>query len=120
MPSLDGRTPLGTATLNAARQAKLTVNGLTVVPHQFGAVYGADGNVEPSATASIVTVAPGGTTSVVTSAANPAVFGKPVTFTATVNVAAPAKGTPTGTVTFLDGATPLGMGALNVARQATF
>ena len=43
-----------------------------------------------------------------------------MTFTATVTVVAPGAGTPTGTVTFKDGATTLGTGTLNGAGVATF
>ena len=52
------------------------------------------------------------TTTSVTSAANPSVFGQSVTFTATVAAVAPGTGTPTGAVTFFDGATSLGSGTL--------
>ena len=54
-----------------------------------------------------------------TSSTNPSMFGQSVTFTATVTVAAPGAGTPTGTVTFMDGATTLGTGTLNAAGVAT-
>ena len=50
---------------------------------------------------------------------NPSLSGNPVTFTATVAVTAPASGTPTGNVTFMDGATSLGNGILNASLQAT-
>ena len=43
-----------------------------------------------------------------------------VTITATVNVLAPAVGTPTGAVIFWDGATVLGTAPLNASRKATF
>jgi hypothetical protein len=43
-----------------------------------------------------------------------------VTFTATVTATAPGAGIPTGTVTFKDGSTTLGTGALNGSGQATF
>ena len=61
-----------------------------------------------------------GTTSGVTSSANPSVSGQPVTFTATVKAKTAGAGIPTGTVTFNDGASPLGTGTLNGAGQATF
>ncbi len=48
----------------------------------------------------------------VSSSANPSVFGQPVTLTATVTPTAGGSGTPTGTVTILDGSTPIGSGAL--------
>jgi len=57
------------------------------------------------------------TSTMLTSSLNPSSFGRSVTFTATVSSAA---GTPTGTVTFYDGAITLGTGALNASGQATF
>ena len=52
----------------------------------------------------------GATTTAVSSSANPSVFGQSVTFTATVSS---TSGTPSGTVTFKDGATTLGTGTLS-------
>jgi hypothetical protein len=46
------------------------------------------------------------------SSSNPSGPGQSVTFTATVSAVAPATGTPTGTVTFLDGVNTLGMRTL--------
>ena len=43
----------------------------------------------------------------VTSSVGVSTYGQALTLTATVSAAAPASGTPTGTVTFYDGATPL-------------
>ena len=54
-----------------------------------------------------------------TSSATPVVHGMPVTFTATVTVVAPGAGAPTGSVTFLDGATTLGVVPLGPLGQAT-
>jgi hypothetical protein len=53
-----------------------------------------------------------GTTTTVVSSANPSVYSQSVTFTATVKAAAPGSGTPTGTVTFMDGTTTLGTATL--------
>ena len=50
------------------------------------------------------------------SSVNPSTAGQTVTFTATVTG---ASGTPTGTVTFMDGTTSLGTGTLNGAGVAT-
>ena len=60
------------------------------------------------------------TTTQLASSANPAVFGYPVTFTATVTAVAPGSGTPTGTVSFSDGSNMIGRGTLNGAGQASF
>ena len=57
------------------------------------------------------------TQTTLTSSANPSTFGQLVTFTATVSSLG---GTPTGPVTFVDGATTLGTGTLNSSGVATF
>lgn len=71
----------------------------------------------------VLTAVKANTTSAATSSANPAAFGQPVTFTATVVGEAGANGTPTGSVNFFDGATQIGTGAIatvNGQQQATF
>jgi hypothetical protein len=60
------------------------------------------------------TYAAASTTATVSSSASAPVFGQPITFTATVAPIPPATGTPTGTVTFLDAGSPIGMGTLRV------
>lgn len=62
------------------------------------------------------TPAPIATTTTVSSSQNPSAAGETVTFTATV---ASGGGTPTGTVTFKNGATVLGTGTLDGSGQAT-
>jgi adhesin/invasin len=52
------------------------------------------------------------TSTALTSSPNPSVTGHPVTLSATVNAVTPPVGTPSGTVTFLDGATTIGSAAL--------
>jgi hypothetical protein len=59
--------------------------------------------------------APVATSTTLTDDANPAVFGQPVTLTATVTA---TQGTATGTITFFDGSTPLGQVALDPNGQA--
>ena len=54
------------------------------------------------------------TTTTVASTANPAVFGQPVSLTATV---ATSSGTPTGSVTFYDGATALGTQPVSTSER---
>ncbi|HMH52396.1 MAG TPA: Ig-like domain repeat protein [Candidatus Acidoferrum sp.] len=70
-------------------------------------LFAVDPDVQPS------------TMTAVASSLNPAVVGQAVTFTATVNVVPPATGTPTGTVTFFDGATSLGTRMLAASLRAT-
>jgi hypothetical protein len=65
----------------------------------------------------VTTPAGAATATVLGSLPNPSTYGQPVTFTATVTSTA---GTPTGSVTFMDGATILGSGTLNASGQTTF
>jgi hypothetical protein len=72
------------------------------------ATYGGDSTFLGSTTAQSYTVNPAPTATTVVSSANPSLSGLGVTFTATVTAVPPGAGTPSGTVSFADGATPLG------------
>jgi sugar lactone lactonase YvrE len=100
---LDGGTSLGTAALTSSGQASFTISiPLAVGLHTLTAVYSGDADFSASASLPITqTVDPGTTTTILVSSANPAVFGQPITLTATVSVNAPASGTPTGSVVFV-------------------
>jgi hypothetical protein len=67
----------------------------------------------------VAAASPNATVTTIVSSANPSFSGQSVTFTATVSPVPPATGTPGGTVTFLDGSTPLGTVALDGSGQAT-
>jgi hypothetical protein len=60
------------------------------------------------------------TTSLMISPASPSVYGQNVTFTGTVTFTSTPPPSPTGTVTFYNGATSLGSGTLNGSGVATF
>ncbi len=57
------------------------------------------------------------TTTTLSSNLNPSAFGQSITLTA--DVSSPLPGTPTGTVTFYDGGTPLGTSTLNISANAS-
>jgi len=117
---LDGATTLGSGTLNNGSATFTTSAPLAVGTHSITAVYGSDATFAGSTSSSLVqAVGQAGTTTQLGASANPSVFGQLVTFTAAVAAIAPGAGTPTGTVTFKDGATVLGTGTLN-AGTATF
>jgi len=92
---------------------------LTVGAHSVTGVYSGDANFNTSTGALTQTVNKANTTTTVTSSMNPSTFGQSVTFTATVTAVSPGAGSPSGTVTFFDGTTTLGTGALS-AGHATF
>jgi len=64
----------------------------------------------------VTTPAGNPTTAALGSSLNPSTYGQAVTFTATVTSTA---GTPSGSITFMDGAATLGSGTLNASGQAT-
>jgi len=90
-------TGLGTVTVRASQAGDGNYNAATPVDRSFN-----------------VTKAPAST--LVGSNLNPSMLGQPVTFTATVTSGV----TPTGTVTFKNGATTIGTGTLNASGVATF
>jgi hypothetical protein len=109
----NGTTPLGTAPI-VDGVATLTVPSLPLGVDSITAATSGDANDNP-ATSPPTLVTVGKTASVVTltSSTNPAAFNQLVTFSASVHSGA------TGVVTFLDGSTILGTGALNAAGVAT-
>jgi hypothetical protein len=114
----DGVTTIGSAALDASGQAWLTLSSLGAGSHRITATYGGDANFSVSAATLTQMVNPASTTTNLVSSSNPAVFGQPVNFTATVVAVAPGVGTPPGTVTFREGATTIGSAALDASGQA--
>jgi large repetitive protein len=109
---MDGTTLLSTQTISAGGGATYATAALTAGVHQISAVYNGDAakQIQGSTSAVLNQDVQAPTTSTLTSSLNPSNYGNSVTFTATV----PPSGTsaPTGTVSFLDGATQIGTGTL--------
>ena len=115
---LDGVTLLGTSNLTAAK-ATLVI-ALTTGSHSITAVYSGDRNFNASTSPAITqTVSKASDTVAVTSSQSPSVYGQAVTFTASVAIAAPGSGTPTGAVTFKDGTATLGTATSATARRCS-
>ena len=109
----DGATTLGSATLSGG-QASFTTSALSVGSHTITASYGGDTNNNASSGSLTQTVNKATSTTALASSVNPSTSGQSVTFTATVTGVS-----PTGTVTFKDGATTLGSATLS-GGQASF
>jgi len=108
----DGATVIGTATLVNGR-ATLVTSALAVGTHSLTVAYSGDLEFSASTSAAVTqTVNLASTTTSLTSTPNPSAVGQAVTLRATVSPVAPATGVPTGSVTFRDGATSLGVVAL--------
>ena len=116
----NGSTTLGTGTLNGSGIATFSSSALAVGSASITAVYGGSAIFNTS-TSTVLTqmVNQDSTTSRVTSSKNPAKPNQLLTFTATVVASAPGAATPTGTVTFKDGATTLTSGPLS-SGKATY
>ena len=121
----DGAMVLGTGTLGAVNgiaQATFTTSAPALGSHSLTAVYGGDETFAGSSSMALPqTVSQPTSYTNLMSSANPSAPGQAVTFTATVG--SMSGGTPTGPVTFYDGATLLGTGTLSVVNgidQATF
>ena len=111
----DAGTPIDTETLaviSGADQASFATSGLAVGHHSITAAYNGDSDFATSTSSAlnqtIQNETPGSTTTTVFASLGRSVFGQPVTLTATVSAKVAGAGTPTGTVTFMDGATALG------------
>jgi DNA-binding beta-propeller fold protein YncE len=103
----DGASLLGTGSLTAGI-ASFTTATLSTSSHSITAAYAGSGNFAPSTSPALgqtVTTATNKSTITATSSLNPSAPGQSVTLTATVTGTG---GTPSGTVTFTDGATLLG------------
>jgi hypothetical protein len=113
----DGATTLATIGLNGSGVATYATSALSVASHSITAVYSGDGNYATS-TSSVLTqvVTTTASATALTSSPNPSALAQSVTLTATVTG---TQGTPTGTVTFFDGATSIGSSALNGSGVAT-
>jgi Bacterial Ig-like domain (group 3) len=109
----DGATAISGAITLSSATAMFTTTALQLIAgtHSITAVYSGDSNFYATgsggSTATVLsqTVNKASTTTLVVSSPNPSTYGQTVTFTTTV--APQYAGTPTGTVTFYDGATAI-------------
>src|SRR5439155_4105187 len=116
----DGSVVLGSAPLTSAGQATFTLSSLSVGSHSITASYGGDTVFVGSTSFTLnQVVGQAATTTAVVADVNPSIVGQAVTLTATVRAAAPGAGSPTGTVTFTDGSTSLGIAKLDSSGNGT-
>src|SRR5262249_44152086 len=112
----DGGNAIGSGSLDGSGHATLTTSQLAAGNHAISATYGGDATHATSISPTLTqTGGENATTTALQAAPNPGSSGAPVTLTATVSAAG---GTPTGAVTFKDGAAILGTVTLNGSAQA--
>jgi len=112
---VDG-TYIETATVNATGQAIYNTSALSGGSRSITAYYMGDDRFAPGYGTLPQTVNRALTSSTLISS-GPTTYGQTATFTATVTSTA---GTPTGTVSFKDGATTIGTATFNAVGQASF
>lgn len=112
-----GGTTAGVVTLSGG-VATLSVTTLPAGSDVVTATYGGDGNYNGSYSTVTVTVHQAPSRTSLATTPNPAILGQPIALQATV--AGIIGMTPTGTVTFKDGATTLGSASLDSGGVATF
>jgi hypothetical protein len=118
----DGGAVLATSALDASGRAAFTTSGLAAGTHSITAEYGGDARSAASASPALsqtVNPAPtaAATSTSLASSLNPAAAGQAVTLTAAVTPSG-GSGIPTGSITFKDGSTVLGVVALDSAGTA--
>jgi sugar lactone lactonase YvrE len=114
----DSSTVLGAVSLNVGGQALLTLPGLSVGSHTLTASFAGNTNYAASNASTVaVTVQQTATQTALSSTSTTTLAGNPVTFSAAVTS---STGTPTGVVSFHDGATLLATVGLSGAGTATF
>ena len=112
---MDGTTPLYTPSNIGAGVGEL-ITALPTGKHSLTAIYSGDANyVSSTSSVFVETVIGAPTTTSLTSSLNPLPIGQGTTLTATVT-----SSSATGTVTFMDGTTTLGVGTLNSSGVATY
>ncbi|WP_187271939.1 Ig-like domain-containing protein [Aeromicrobium terrae] len=106
----DGSTVLGSAPVSSStgEQASIVVDTLSVAQHQIVATYSGDDSFLESDGSVAQKVNRAQTSTLVTSSANPAASGEPISFTAHVSPVAPGAGHPLGTVVFTVNGAQLG------------
>ena len=107
-------------TLSSTGVAACTLTSTSAGTLTLTAAYSGSTGHAPSTGTTPHVVNPAVTKAVVTSSADPALPGTPVTLSAKVTAVAPGKGVPTGTVEFVSGASVLGTGSLDAAGVATW
>jgi hypothetical protein len=111
-------TPLGTAPINSAGVAQLPTSFATPGPHSLTAVYAGDSIFNTSTGTLTETVSSTKTTGhvYVAASANPALAGQSITFSVSVYGTTSESTGVTGTVTLMDGTTPLGSNPVTNGR----
>ena len=112
----DGSIILGTRSLNAAGKAIFSTSTLAAGNHTITATFSGSASFATSLGHRTQAINRAGTRATIVCSPSISAYDQSVTFTASVFAMSPGSGTPTGSVTFLDGSKILGTAALANGR----
>lgn len=112
----DGSTTLAVGSLSLTGVSSFTVPNLVAGSHSLTATYAGDTDHTASSSSLVQVVKQGTSSSTVVSSQSPSIFGDSIVFTAKVTGSG---NQPRGDVTFLEGATPLGLVTLDANGNAS-
>lgn len=115
----EGSTVLAIQSLSEA-QATVTLPPMSMGTHMITTAYSGDSLFSGSTALNSIVVDRAATALALTSSLNPSILNQSVTFTARLTVVPPGAGTPTGTVSFMDGGATLASMPLSASGLATF
>jgi MYXO-CTERM domain-containing protein len=115
----DGTTPFGSALDIGLGAASFSDNSLGAASHSITVKYSGDAHYANAQATDTLSISQDATNLNLTTSAQPATVTDNVTFTATVTQTGVATNTPSGSVSFVDGTTPLGTVSLNASGVAT-
>ena len=110
---VDGSALGSPVALSSTGTAALQTSSLSVGSHSITASYGGNADFSASTSSAVMVVVQASTTTTLSNSPASVIFGQPATLSATVAPVAPGAGTPSGSVTFLDGVNALGTVALS-------
>jgi hypothetical protein len=116
----EGSTTLGSAAVDGSGHATFSTSSLGFGGHDLVASFTGSTGWLGSTSAVLHQTVQDGTSTMVTSSRNPAVVGQSITFSASVSASDAGAGTPTGSVTFKDGATTLATVVLDGSGHASY
>jgi hypothetical protein len=114
----EGAASLGSVALDVNGKASLSIGSLSVGLHTITTSYVGDNNFQSSNATVKQTVNKTASSTALISSPNPSTFGQAIALTATVIAAGGGTGTPTGSVTFTDGASVIGTSTLDASGKA--
>ena len=116
---LDGASLIGTAPLNSLSTGVLTTSSLGIGTHNVTAIYSNNVGFKASPSGPLTQIVRGTATVTLSASNNSPAANAPFSLLASITAPVPGAPGPTGTVTFTDGTTTLGVAAIGASAEAS-